>query len=220
MIYNGTIASTVNTGPMTAAQALNFFFPSSGGTYALTLAASSNFASLNFTGFSGSFTLGGAVSVYGDVTLASTTTSTSVAQTLTFAGTSVTQNLTTASRTIGCSLAISGTSNTVRLIDSLTQNTARSLTLTSGTFDINSQTTSIGALTITSGTKSITNGTINCVSVSHTSGNLPITSTGTVVSTGTYTFSAGTLTLGASSTLTVGAFSTTTTSVRSIAFGT
>ena len=214
----GSTAITITPGAGTSTQLLNFAI--TGGTYALTISGSSNVSSLNFTGFSGSFTLGGTVSVYGDVTLSSTTTSTAVAQTLSFAGNGATvQNFTTAGRTIGCSLNFTGGSS-VKLIGTLTQNTSRSFTLNATTLDINSQTTSVGILTINAGTKSILNGTLNCVSVTHTTGDLPLTSTGTVVSTGTYTFSAGTLTLGANATLTTGAFSTTTTSTRSIAFGT
>lgn len=218
LLSAGSTAITITAGSTTSAQALNFAVTA--GTYALTLTAGSNMRNLNFTGFAGSFTLGGAVSLYGDLTLSSTTTSTSVAQTLSFAGTGTPiQNFTSAGRTIGCSLNISGSAS-VKLIDAITQNTARSFSLSASTFDMNSQTVNVGILTINTGTKSILNGTINCASVSHASGDLTVTSTATVVTTGTYTLNAGSLTLGANSTLTIGSFSSTSITVRSIAFGT
>lgn len=214
----GSTATTITAGAATAAQSQNFFVTA--GTYALTLSASSIMNNLDFTGFSGSFTLGGTVSLRGNITLSSTTTSTSVAQALTFIGSSVTQTVTTAGRTIGCSISIAGTTNIVQLLDGLTQNTARALNLTTGTLDINSQTTSVGILTITTGTHAITNGTLTCASVTHTSGDLSIGSTYNVVCGGFYTFTAGSITINDGATLTVGGFSSANTNTRSIAFGT
>ena len=214
----GSTAITLSTGPGTAAQSLNFSVTA--GTYALAITATSNMNSLNFTGFSGSFTLSSACTLYGDLTLSSTTTSTAVAQTITFGGIGVTQTFTTAGRNIGCSLNINGSSNTVRLVGSLTQTAARSFTLTSGTLDINSQTTSVGVLTIVTGTKAITNGTLNAVSVTHTSGAIAVTSTATIVTTGTYTFTAGSIDIGNSAVLSVGAFSSSNSNARSIAYNT
>lgn len=221
LINAGSTATTITTGTGSPSgnQNLNFFITA--GTYALTLTGTSRFLSLDFTGFAGSFTLGGTVSVYGDLKLSSTTTSTLVAQSLTFAGAgTVVQNLTTAGRTLGFSINVTGSAS-VKLIDSLTQNPTRNFTIAAGTFDMNSQTVNVGVLNINTGTKSILNGTLNCASVSHASGDLPITSTATVVTTGTYTLTAGSLTLGASSTLTIGSFSSTSVAtLKSIAFGT
>jgi hypothetical protein len=214
----GSTAITITPGSATAAQAQNFAITA--GTYALTISAGSNINNLDFTGFSGSFTLGGTVTLYGNLTLSSTTTSTLVANSLTFGGTSVTQTLTTADKNIGCSVNINGSANTVRLVGTLTQTSTRAFTLTSGTLDINSQTTSVGILTIVTGTKAITNGTINAVSVTHTSGAIAVTSTATIVTTGTYTFTAGSIDIGNSAVLSVGAFSSANTGTRSISYNT
>jgi len=214
----GSTATTITAGAATVAQSLNFFITA--GTYALTLSSGSIMNNLDFNGFSGSFTLGGTVSLRGNLTLSSTTTSTSVAQALSFIGSTVTQTVTTAGVTIGCSISIAGTTNIVRLLDGLTQNTARALNLTTGTLDINSQTTSVGILTITTGTHAITNGTLTCASVTHTSGDLSIGSTYNVVCGGFYTFTAGSITINDGATLTVGGFTSANTNTRSIAFGT
>ena len=214
----GSTAITITPGTATTAQSQNFFVTA--GTYALTISSGSVINNLNFTGFSGSFTLGGTVSIRGNLTLSSTTTSTSVAQSLSFIGSAVTQTITTAGVTIGCSISIAGTTNIVRLLDGLTQNTARALNLTTGTLDINSQTTSVGILTITTGTHAITNGTLTCASVTHTSGDLSIGATYNVVCGGFYTFTAGSITINDGATLTVGGFTSANTNTRSIAFGT
>ncbi len=214
---SGSTATTITAGAATAAQSQNFFVTA--GTYALTISSGSIINNLDFTGFSGSFTLGGTVSLRGNLVLSSTTTSTSVAQSLSFIGSSVTQTVTTAGVTIGCSISIAGTTNIVRLLDSLTQNTARALNLTTGTLDINSQTTSVGILTITTGTHAITNGTLNCASVTHTSGDLSIGSGYLVVSTGAYTFTAGSITVNNDVSLIVGSFTSTNTNTRTIALG-
>ena len=214
----GSTAITLSTGPGTAAQSMNFSVTA--GTYALSLSATSNMNSLNFTGFSGSFTLASAVTIYGDLTLSATTTSTAVAQTITFGGTSVTQIFTTADRNIGCSININGSSNTVRLVGTLTQTAARGFTLTSGTLDINSQTTSVGILTIVTGTKAITNGTLNAASVTHTSGAIAVTSTATIATSGAYTFTAGSIDIGNGAVLSMLTFVGSGTGVRSIAFNT
>ena len=57
----GSTAITITAGAASSAQALNFAVTA--GTYALTFTAGGNLGSLNFTGFSGSYTLGGTVSL-------------------------------------------------------------------------------------------------------------------------------------------------------------
>lgn len=217
-IGTGSSATTFTPGSASAAQALNFSVTA--GTYILSFTNGSNVNSLNFTGFSGSFSLAGTVTIYGDLTLSTTMTVTAVAQQLTFGGTSVTQTFTTNNRNIGCSVNINGSSNTVRLVGALTQTSTRGFTLTNGTLDINSQTTSVGVLTIVTGTKAITNGTLNATSVTHTSGAIAVTSTATIVTTGVYTFTAGSIDIGNSAVLSVGSFSSANANVRSIAYNT
>lgn len=217
LVNSGAVATTITAGAMTVAQAQNFSVTA--GTYALTLSSSSRMKNLDFTGFSGSFTLGGTVTIFGDMTLSSTTTSTLVAQALTFGGTSVTQNFTTAGRNIGCSIVLNGTSNTLKLIDAITQTTTRGFTLTSGVFDMNSQTTSLGALTINGTTTSIANGTLNCVSMTQT-GNIAIGTGYNIVCSGHFAHTSGTLTINDGVDLTTSTMQSSSPNTRAIAFGT
>lgn len=217
IVTTGSTACTITAGAMSSTQALNFNI-SGAGTYLLTLTASSNFRSLNFTGFAGSFTLGGTVSLYGDLILASTMTSTLVAQTLSFIGSSVTQTLTSAGVTLGFAVLINGTSNIVRLTDAMNQATTRGFTLQSGTLDMNLQSANVGALTLLTGTKAVANGTLNAVSVTHTSGDISVGAGYNIATTGTYTLTAGNIDVYDGVDFNIGTLSSAGTSARSFYF--
>jgi hypothetical protein len=72
--------------------------------------------------------------VYGDWSFGTGVTSTSTTGTITFAGRS-TQNITSNGVTFGCPITIDCGTSIVQLADALELNSARTLTLTSGTFD-------------------------------------------------------------------------------------
>lgn len=217
---SGATSAAITTTSATSTQAMNFYITA--GTYILSLPSSSAVNNLDFTGFSGSVSVavGATATCYGDIIYSATMTTVSSTGTLNFSGSAITQNITTNGVTQNYSIGITGTGNTVKLLDNITQLSTRSLVLTSGTLDINSKTTSVGIFTVNTGTHAIANGAINCVSVTHTSGDLSIGTGYTVVPTGTYTFTAGSITINDGITLTVGIFSSANTNARSVAFGT
>ena len=194
------------------------------GTYALTITSGSTFANLNFTGFSGSISFSTSTyTIYGNLTLSSTmtiTAATAGTSTFTWNSTSGTRTILSNGKQADFGILINGVGQTVQLADAFVQGAAQAFGLTAGTFDMASYSTSVGILTLLTGTKAIANGTLNCASVTHTSGGLTIGSGYTVSTSGTYTFTAGSITINDSATLTMRAFSSSNSNARSIAFGT
>lgn len=125
----------------------------SAGSDAITLSGAA-FKSLNFTGYSGASTLG-ITTIYRDLTLSATQTipaSTSFA----FSGTSVTQTITSNGVTIPTgTLSINSATTTVQNTGTLTITGA--LTITTGTFNINSNLSITGIFTLVAGTLNINN---------------------------------------------------------------
>ena len=145
---NTATATTVSTGAMTAAQALNFNYTV--GTYTLTDSASV-YNSLNFTGFTG--TIPNSVrTIYGNLTLVSGMTLTAGANATTFAATSGTNTITTAAKTLDFPLTFNGVGGTFAFQDALTQGSTRAFTITNGTVQLRASATSTVGSFATSGT--------------------------------------------------------------------
>lgn len=214
---NSATATTVTTGTLTEAQALDFNYTT--GTYSLT-DTGAVYRSVNLTGFAGTYA-NNARTYYGGFNAGSTATLTAGANAQTFAATSGTWPITRNGRTLDFPFTFNGVGGTWQLQDSFTVGSSRNFTLTNGTLDINGQTTSVGVFTLPATTsRAIANGVLNCASVTHTAGAFAVGGTYNISTTGTYTFTAGTLTINDGATLPVGAFSSSGSSVRSIAFGT
>ncbi len=216
----GATTAAISTSSATLAQTLNFYITA--GTYTLNLTSTGAVLNLDFTGFSGTVSIatGGTFTCYGNIIYSPTMTVTSSTGTLNFSGNAVTQTITTNGVVQNYNIGMTGTnSNILKLIDNFSQLSTRSFSYTTGTFDINSATTSIGIFTINSGTHDIVNGTVNCASVAHTSGDLSIGAGYLLSTTGTYTFTAGSITINNDVNLSVGAFSSANTNTRSISFG-
>jgi len=145
---NSATATTVTTGALTEAQALNFNYTT--GTYTLTDTASV-YRSLNFTGFTG--TIPNSVrTIYGNLTLVAGMTLTAGTNTTTFASTSSGNTITSAAKTQDYPITFNGIGGVWTCQDALTLGSTRALTMTNGTLNLKSGATStVGSFT-TSGT--------------------------------------------------------------------
>lgn len=92
--------------------------------------------SLDFTGFTGTYT-NTAITLYGSLTTSSGMTLSAGSNSVTFSGSSVTQDITTNGKTLDFPIVISGTNNTVRLLDNTTVGATRQTALSVGTFNAN-----------------------------------------------------------------------------------
>jgi hypothetical protein len=164
---NSAVATTVTTGAMSEANSISFNFTT--GIYALTSTTGNVFLNLNFTGFAGSLGANTSATIYGDLTLSSTIT-VSTTSVWTFASTSATTRvITTNATTIGRPITFNGVGGSWRLADALLMGTARALTHTNGTIDLNGKTLTVGTrYTTATGTKNLTfnGGTLVCPAAS------------------------------------------------------
>ena len=219
-ITTGNPTFTLTYSGVTATTFAVFLFLSlnvTAGGYTLTYNSSASLGTnnLNFTGFSGVWTRTFAFTLYGNLTLSSTMTNPTSAQTMTFGATSGTQVITSNGRTIDFAMTQNGVGGTVLLADALAMGT-RALTLTNGTFDGGGYSIT-GSAAITMVTGSVTAKNINTArAITHTSGTLTFGANNT---TGAYTFNAGTLDL-AGYQLNPSTFTSNGTGVRTLAFST
>jgi hypothetical protein len=182
----------------------------------------SSIRNLNFTGYTGSWSPGTRnTTFYGNVTLVPGMTFTTPTTSIwTFRGASGVQTLTSAGKTLK-NITVANTGTSFQLADTTTLSTG-AITLSAGTFDVNSQTfTGYTTLGIQTGSSTIINAPsgLTFTSVTHSSGTFTLNSTAAISTTGAYTLTAGTLALG-SNTLTALTFSSSGSSTRSINFDT
>jgi hypothetical protein len=145
---NSATATTVSTGAMTAAQALNFNYTT--GTYTLTDTAAV-YKTVNFTGFAG--TIPNSVrTIHGGATFSAGMTLTAGANVTTFAAISGTNNITTNAKTLDFPIIFNGIGGTWAFQDALTQGSTRAFTITNGTVQLKSSATSTTGAFATSGT--------------------------------------------------------------------
>lgn len=155
---SGSTAIFIGTGALSEANSISFNF--TGGTYALTLAAGSNFRNLNFTGYAGTLQATSAMSVFGNLTISTGMSLTASSSTMTFASTSGTRTITTNGKTMDFPVTFDGVGGTWQLQDNMTVGSTRTCTLTNGTIDLFNNTLSTGIFSSTnSNTRSIAFGT-------------------------------------------------------------
>ena len=155
-ITNSTASNViVSVTSVLAANAISFNIIAGSYNFANTnIAAIKN---LNFTGFSGTWT-NTSSTIYGDLTLSSTMTLTAGTIARNF-GTTTTQTITSNSKTMDFPVTFSGT-GTYQLADAMTVGSTRTITLASGTLDMNNKNLTCGLFSSSgTATRSITFGT-------------------------------------------------------------
>ena len=169
LTYSGSAGISVSPASVTEANSISFNI--SAGSYGFTIGG----AIKNLT-FSGTYTgnlVNSSKTIYGNLTLKTGMTITAGTGVTTFAATSGTQTITSAALNLDFPITFSGTA-TYQLIDNLAVGTAtsRTITLTSGTLDLNNKTfTNFGVFSSSnSNTRSVAFGT---------TGNLTLTNTAT-----------------------------------------
>jgi hypothetical protein len=172
-ITNAT-SSAITLNPSTVTESNSISFNISASSGAVTLSGSVK--NLNFTGYTG--TLANSIrTIYGNLTLVSGMSLTAGTNSTTFGATSGTQTITSNTKTMDFPITFAGTA-TYQLVDALTSGSSRTMTLTSGTLDLNNKTLTTGLFSSTnSNTRSILFGT----------GNITVSGVGTVWTTATIT---------------------------------
>ena len=181
---NSAAATTIATGALVEATALNFNYTT--GTYTLS-DASAVYKTLNFTGFAGTVS-NQTRTIYGGFTVpASGVTLTAGTFTTTFANTSGTFSITTNGVTLDFPVTKAGIGGTVQLAGNLTLGATRTFTLLSGTLNLNNLTLTSGSFVSTGvTTRSITFGTTGVITVNGAGGAI-FTTTSSLTFTGTST---------------------------------
>jgi hypothetical protein len=136
-------ARTINAGAVTETNSISFDITAGSGS--ITTTASTNYKNLTFSGiFTGTLN-NNTRTLYGNLTIKSGMTVNAGGNTTTFAATSGTQTITSAGLNLNFPITINATGATVQLQDALTVGTAtgRTITLTSGTFDLNNNNVTI-----------------------------------------------------------------------------
>jgi hypothetical protein len=175
---NSATATTVITGAVTEAQALNFNYTT--GTYTLT-ETTPRYKNINWTGFATAVP-NTARTIYGDWTNGAGNTFTAGANAQTFAATSGTQTITSNAVALDFPITQNGTGGTLALGSALTLGATRTFTVSAGTFT--------PGFDISAGLYSLTGGTINMGSNTFTA-----TGSGTAWSRTSATINAGTSTI-------------------------
>jgi hypothetical protein len=148
-------ATTINSGLLSEANALDFTFLAGSGT--VTFGTGTK-RSLDFSAYSGLVGSNTAQTIYGNVHFGSGTFTGGLTGAWTFASTSATpRTITSNGRIITFNLIFNGVGGKWVLQDDLLQSTARDVTHTNGTLDINAQTLTVGTnYTTATGTKNLT----------------------------------------------------------------
>lgn len=128
---------TVTPGNFAEASALNFYITA--GTDTISFTTGDSVKNLDFTGFGAGGTgtwASTSTTLYGNLTISSTTSITGGTATLTFSATSGTQTITSNGVTVDRNITSSGAGGTRALNGALTMGSARTLTIGAGTFDL------------------------------------------------------------------------------------
>lgn len=180
----------------------NAFVDANSGSGTLTLASgNTGCLNLDFTGFTGTFAGSAAITISGGLTAASGMTWSNTS-TLTFGATSGTNVITSAGKTFNNSLTLNGVGGIWQFADDHSNNSAKTITLTNGTVDINGKTVTVGIFSSNnSNTRTIAFGTGNVTltgsgtTIWTTGGVTGLTITGTPVVNCTYSGSTGSRTI-------------------------
>jgi len=163
--YNGSTGTrTIKHGYLAAySQANSISVNVTAGTDSVVF-SSDGYSTLNnvdFSGFSGTFNFGFAATIYGNLTLATGSTSAVSTNAVVFAGTS-NQTITSNSVLVNFPITLNGVGGTWQIQDDLTMAAARTMALTNGTLDLKSKTLTAGVFSSNnSNTRSILFGTGN-----------------------------------------------------------
>jgi hypothetical protein len=139
---------TINPTAVTEANSISFRI--NAGTGTLSLGTNGVYRNLDFTdgtnptGYAGALG-GGSITVYGNFKASTGMTQTAVANTITFGATSGTKTITTASVIFDRPFTFNGVGGTFQLQDALTSGSARAVSLTNGTLDLNNYTMTSGS---------------------------------------------------------------------------
>jgi hypothetical protein len=144
-IYHGLSNGTETNSPN--------FYVIAGTDIVSFIGAGRKFGTIDFTGFgTGTGTIGGTQTVYGNLVLVSGMTIPSQTTGITFGSTSGTKTITTAGKTLDFPVTFDGIGGTWSCSDALTLGATRALTLTNGTLKLKSGVTSTVGSFVTSGT--------------------------------------------------------------------
>lgn len=153
IITGGSTAITATTTSLSTSS--GFDLNITAGTF--TFSTNGTSRNVNFTGFSGAWTLSGGTQIFGNLTVSTGMSINSSGNALTFNLASATQTVQTNGKTFDFPITQNGSAGTLRLLDALTLGSTRNFTLTNGTLDLNGQTLTTGTnFSINSGTKNIT----------------------------------------------------------------
>ena len=175
------------------------------GSDTVTLEAGRIYKTVDFTGFTGTLT-NVSITLYGSLVLSTGMTVGSGANTVTFVG-SLSNQITTNGQTLDFPITFGGTGGTWQLQDAMTVGSTRTITLTSGTLDMNNKNLTCGFFgTSNSNIRSIAFGTAQIyvtgnnggIWTSGTATNFSYTGTGII--NATYSGSVGTRSIGAGGT--------------------
>ena len=200
--YSGATGTRIIANGTTAGSETNAVsFNVSAGTDIVSLGAGGKYKNLNFTGFAGTLS-NNTTNIYGNLTLSSGMTLTGGSFGFLLASTLQQQNITTnGNSTIDFPITFSGT-QTYQLQDALTIGATRTVTLTTGTLDLNGKTFTCGLFSsANSNTRVIAFGTGNITvtgsgaTVWNTATATNFTYTGTSTVNFTYSGSTGTRTI-------------------------
>jgi hypothetical protein len=204
LTYSGSTGTrTVNGGSGISTNALNINVTAGSDI----VSVNGSIINLNFTGFGAGSLTCATVSIYENLTLSSSMTTTSVATAMTFASTSGTRTLTTSGVTINFPMTFNGVGGTWQLQDALTLLSSRTVTLTNGTLDLNNKNLTAGIIASSgSATRALTIGrseitvTGNNTTVWSFDTITGLTFTGNQIVTFTYSGSTGTRTVSSGTT--------------------
>ena len=147
---NANYSLSVGTRTINTSATSQFNLNVTAGTDTVTNIAGSSFNNLNFTGFAGTFSNVGRY-IFGNLTLSTGMTLTSGALVTQFVSTS-TATITSNGKTIDFPITFDGIGGTFACQDALTLGSTRALTMTNGTLQLKSGTTSTVGSFVTSGT--------------------------------------------------------------------
>lgn len=182
---NSVNAATVQTGSLNEANSISFNFIDGAYTLSFLNVGGTNSArNVNFTGFAGTLSSISTATIYGNLTFSSGMADPSSTNVMTFGATSGTQIVTSNGRTISIPITFNGVGGTVRLADAYIVGSARAVTHTNGTLDLNGKNFTATSYTTAAGTKNITfNGGI--ITISNTFNNAAPTGFTTTAGSGT-----------------------------------
>jgi hypothetical protein len=150
--YSGATGTRIITVPAAKSGSPQLNINVTAGTDTINLGGSAGIGGLNFTGFSGTWSNTGLVTMYGSLTVSTGMTVSAGISALTFAATSGTQTITSNGKTLDFPLVFTGVGGTRQLADALTIGDTRTLNLAGGTFDANNQNVTVGLFTASNST--------------------------------------------------------------------